>query len=122
MLHSRVESWRRVVRAPEPSRPRGGVDRAEVVDVGRHRVIREAGLSTGVHCDVPLHELPPAQRSVSAGLEGEVGEVVVSEPKTLLCWVWPQHADDDVVREASDESLVSGSPREDIGARRLSVF
>jgi hypothetical protein len=33
-------------------------------------------------------------------------------------WVWPQHADDDVVREASDESLVSRSPREDIGMRR----
>jgi hypothetical protein len=36
----------------------------------------------------------------------------------LLCWVWPQHADDDVVREASDEGLRPRSPREDIGARR----
>jgi hypothetical protein len=36
----------------------------------------------------------------------------------LLRWVWPQHADDDVVREASDESLASRSPREDIGTRR----
>jgi hypothetical protein len=36
----------------------------------------------------------------------------------LLCWVWPQHADDDVVRETSDESLASRSPREDIGTRR----
>jgi hypothetical protein len=49
-----------------------------------------------VHCSVSLHELPLAQRSVSTGLEGEVGEVVGGEPKTLLCWVWPQHADDDV--------------------------
>jgi hypothetical protein len=58
------------------------------------------------------------QRSVSAGLEGEVGEVVGGEPKTLLCWVWPQHADDDDVREASDKGLAFCSPREDIGARR----
>jgi hypothetical protein len=36
----------------------------------------------------------------------------------LLHWVWPQHADDDVVREASYEGLASRSPREDIGARR----
>jgi hypothetical protein len=35
----------------------------------------------------------------------------------LLRWVWPQHADDDVVREASDEGLASRNPREDIGAR-----
>jgi hypothetical protein len=28
----------------------------------------------------------------------------------LLCWVWPQHADDDVVREASDKGLASRSP------------
>jgi hypothetical protein len=61
---------------------------------------------------------PPAQQSVSAGLEGEVGEVVGGEPKTLLFWVWPQHADDGVAREASDEALVRQSPREDIGARR----
>jgi hypothetical protein len=38
----------------------------------------------------------------------------------LLRWVWPQHADDDVVREASDESLASRSRREDIGTRRPS--
>jgi hypothetical protein len=61
----------------------------KAVNVGRHRVVCEAGLSTGVHCSVPLHELPPAQRSISAGLEGEVGEVVGGKPKTLLCWVWP---------------------------------
>jgi hypothetical protein len=36
----------------------------------------------------------------------------------LLCWVWPQHVDDDVVRETSDESLASRSPHEDIGTRR----
>jgi hypothetical protein len=46
-------------------------------------------------------------------LEGKVGEVVGGEPKTLLRRVCPQHADDDVVREASDESLTSRSP--DIG-------
>jgi hypothetical protein len=39
-------------------RPRGGTGHAEVVDVGRHRVVREAGLSMGVHRGVPLHELP----------------------------------------------------------------
>jgi hypothetical protein len=50
-------------------------------------------------------------------LEGEVCEVVGAEPKTLMCPVWPQHADVDVVREASDEGLASRSPREDIGAR-----
>jgi hypothetical protein len=70
-----------------------------------------------VHCGVPLHEFPPTQRSVSAGLEGEVGEVIGGEPKTLLCRVWHQHADDDAVREASDEGLASRSPREDIEAR-----
>jgi hypothetical protein len=36
-----------------------------------------------------------------------------------LRWVWPQHADDDVVRDASDERLASRSPREDIGDWRL---
>jgi hypothetical protein len=41
----------------------------------------------------------------------------------LLRWVWPQHADDGLVREASDESLsdeslASCSPRQDIGTRR----
>jgi hypothetical protein len=61
---------------------------------------------------------PPAQRSVSTGLEGKVGEVVGGKPKTLLCRVWPQHADDDVVREASNEGLARRSPRKDIGVRR----
>jgi hypothetical protein len=98
--------------------PDNGADHAEA---GRHRVVREAGLSMGVHRGVPLHELPPAQWSVSAGLEGEVSEVVGGEPKTLLRWVWPQHADDDVVREASDEGLVSRGTREDIGAKRPGV-
>jgi hypothetical protein len=28
-----------------------------------------------------------------------------------VCWVWPQHADDGFAREASDESLMSRSPR-----------
>jgi hypothetical protein len=68
-------------------------------------------LSTGIHHGVPLHELPPGQRPVLASLEGEVGEVVGGEPKTLLRWVRPQHADDDLVREASDESLAPRSPR-----------
>jgi hypothetical protein len=36
----------------------------------------------------------------------------------LLCWVWPQHVDVVVIREASNESLASRSPREDIGTRR----
>jgi hypothetical protein len=36
-----------------------------------------------------------------------------------LRWVWPQHADDDVVREASDKGLASRSPHEDIRARWL---
>jgi hypothetical protein len=36
----------------------------------------------------------------------------------LLRWVWPQHADDDLVPKASDESLASRSPRWDIGTRR----
>jgi hypothetical protein len=62
--------------------------------------------------------IPPAQRSVSAGLEGEVGEVIGGEPKMFLCWVWPQHADDDVARVALDEGLARRSPRGDIGARR----
>jgi hypothetical protein len=48
---------------------------------------------------------------------GEVGEVVGGEPKTLLCWVWPQHADDRLVREASDESFTSRSPCQDVGTR-----
>jgi hypothetical protein len=44
---------------PSRRRPRGGTGRAEVVDVGHHRVVQEAWLSTGVHRDVPLHELLP---------------------------------------------------------------
>jgi hypothetical protein len=99
-------------------RPQGSAASAEVVDVGRHRVVCEVGSSTRVHHGVPLHELPPGQRLVSASLEGEIGEVVGGEPKMLLCWVGPQHADDDVVREASDESLTSRNPNEDIGTRR----
>jgi hypothetical protein len=61
---------------------------------------------------------PPAQRFVYAGLEGEVGEVVGGKPKTLLHWVWLQHADDGLFREASGESLASRSPHLDIGTRR----
>jgi hypothetical protein len=48
----------RDLRPSSRRRPRGSAGRAEVVDVGRHRVVREAGLSTGVHRGVPLHELP----------------------------------------------------------------
>jgi hypothetical protein len=33
----------------------------------------------------------------------------------LLCRVRPQHADDDVVREAPDESLASHEPHKDVG-------
>jgi hypothetical protein len=51
-------------------------------------------------------------------LEGEVSEVIGSEPKMLLYWVWPQHVDDDIARVASNEGLARRSPREDIGARR----
>jgi hypothetical protein len=69
---------------PSRRRPRGDAGRAEVVDVSHDRVVREAGLSTGVHCGVPLHELPLAQRFISAGLESGVGEVVGGKPKTLL--------------------------------------
>jgi hypothetical protein len=102
---------------PSCRRPRGGAGRAEVVDVGRHRVVREVGLSTGVHHGVPLHEFPLGQRLVPVILEGEVGKLVGGEPKMLLCWVGPQHADDDLVREASDDSLASRSPRYDITTR-----
>jgi hypothetical protein len=35
-----------------------------------------------------------------------------------MCWVCPQHADDRIVRETSDESLTSHSPRQDVGTRR----
>jgi hypothetical protein len=83
--------------SPSHRRPRGSASRAEVVDVGRHRVVREAGLSMGGHRGVPLHELPPSQWLVLASLEGMVSEVVGGEPKTLLRWVWPQHADDGLV-------------------------
>jgi hypothetical protein len=74
-----------------PSRRRsgGGTGRAQVVDVGHHQVFREAELSMGVHHGVPLHELPLSKRLGFACLEGEVGEVVGGEPKTLLRWVWP---------------------------------
>jgi hypothetical protein len=44
--------------------------------------------------------------------------VVGGEPKTLLCRVWPQHADDDVAREVSHKRLTRHSLREGIGARR----
>jgi hypothetical protein len=53
-----------------------------------------------------------------AGLEGKVGEVVGGEPKKLLRWVWPQHTDDGLAKEAPDESLTSRSPRQDVGTRR----
>jgi hypothetical protein len=88
-LHSRVGSHcravcvLRVIAGPEAA------GRAQVVDVGRHRVVREAGLSMGVHRGTPLHELPPSKRLSSACLEGEVGEVVGCEPKTLLRWIRP---------------------------------
>jgi hypothetical protein len=75
-------------------------------------------LSMGVHRGVPLHELPPSQQLVPASLESKVSEVVGGEPKTLFRWVWPQHADDGLAREASDESLASRSPRQGIGTRR----
>jgi hypothetical protein len=48
----------------------------------------------GVDDGVPLHELPPEERLGSAGLEGEVAEVVGGEPKTLLCRVRPKHGHD----------------------------
>jgi hypothetical protein len=70
-----------------------------------------------VHHGVPLHELPPSKWLGSACLKGEVGEVVGGGPKTLLCWVWPQHADDRLVREASDESFTFRNPCQDIGTR-----
>jgi hypothetical protein len=94
----------------------GSASRALIVDVGRHRVVWEAGLSTGVHCGVPILELPPSKWLGFACLKGEVGEVVRNEPKTLLRWVWPQHADD---HQALDESFTSRSPHEDVGTRWL---
>jgi hypothetical protein len=76
-------------------------------------------MPTVVHGGVPLHELPSGERLGSTGLEGEVGEVVGGEPKTLLCWVRPQHCHDHFVQEASDECLASCCPREDIRTGRL---
>jgi hypothetical protein len=116
-LHSHVGSQCRVFRALRVIVDPGAAPVAQVVDVGRHRVVREAVLSTGVHCGVPLREIPPSKRLISACLEGKVGEVVGGEAKTLLRWVWPQHADDRLVREASDESFTSGSPCQDVGTR-----
>jgi hypothetical protein len=95
---------------PSHHRPGGGTCRAQVVDVGRHRVVQEAGLSTRVHRGVPLHENSPSKRLGSACLEGEVSEVIGGEPKMLLRWVWPQHADDGLVRETPDESFPPRSP------------
>jgi hypothetical protein len=69
-----------------------------------------------LHCTAPW--TPPRQAAQLCCLEGEVGEVVDGEPKTLSCWVWPQHADDRLVREALDERRISRSPREDVGTTR----
>jgi hypothetical protein len=102
---------------PGRRRSGGSAVLAKVVDVGHHRVVREAELSTGVHRGVPLHELPPSKWLGSAGLEGKVGEVVGGEPEMLLRWVWPQHADDHLVREGSGESFTPRSPRQDVGTR-----
>jgi hypothetical protein len=44
-------------------------------------------------------------------------EVVGDEPKTLLRWVWPQHGNDRLVREASDKRRASRSPGQDVGTR-----
>jgi hypothetical protein len=44
-------------------------------------------------------------------------EVVGGEPKTLLRWVWPQHGNDRLVREASDKRRASRSPGQDVGTR-----
>jgi hypothetical protein len=46
----------------------------------------------GVNGGVPLHELPLSKRLGSACLEGEIGEVIVDEHKTLLCWFCPNMA------------------------------
>jgi hypothetical protein len=82
---------------------RGCEGRSQRVHVGRHRVVWEAWLSTRVHGGVPLHELNPGERLVSADLKGEVGVVVSRKPKTLLRWVRTQHGHDRLVREAPDE-------------------
>jgi hypothetical protein len=73
-------------------------------------------LSTGVHGGITLHELPPGEWLGSAGLEGELSEVVGGEPKTLMCWVWPQHGHDRLVQEASDERHAPCCPRQDVRA------
>jgi hypothetical protein len=103
---------------PGPCGAEGGVGRSQRVHVGRHRVVREAWLSTSVHHGVPLHEFLPGEWLSFAGLEGEVGEVVGGEPKMLLRWVWPQHGHDRLAREASDECRVSRCLRRDIGTGR----
>jgi hypothetical protein len=95
---------------PERCRSGHGAGHMQLVDVGHHRVVQEARLSTGVRRGVLLHELPPNKGLGSTCLEGEVGEVVGGKPKMLLCWVWPQHADDRLVREASDEIFTSRIP------------
>jgi hypothetical protein len=118
-LHSRVGVM--TSRGPcPPSRhtPRGYAGRAEAINIGRHRVDREARRPWGyIAVYRSMNSLQPSGPSLLAW-KGEVGEVIGGEPKTLLHWVWPQHADDDVTREASDESLTHRSPCEDIGARR----
>jgi hypothetical protein len=58
MLHSRVGSRCRVVRALRVVVDPGATLVARKLLTYRHRVVREARLSTGVHHGVPLHELP----------------------------------------------------------------
>jgi hypothetical protein len=70
----------------------GGIGRAQVVDVCRHRVVWEARLSTGIHGGVPLHKHPPSERLGSACLEGEVVEVVGGEPKCSCVGFGPNMA------------------------------
>jgi hypothetical protein len=76
---------------------------------------------------------PQGPRLGSAGLEGQVGEVVCGEPKTLMCRVRPQHGHDRLAREATNECDVprrhrqgggvsgSGEGVPDDGLRRPSV-
>jgi hypothetical protein len=73
-------------------------------------------MSTWVHSGVPLHELTPGERLISASLKGEVGEIVGGEPKTLLCQVWPQHGHDHLIREAPDERRAPRRPCQGVGA------
>jgi hypothetical protein len=73
------------------------VGRSQRIHIGRHWVIWEAWLSTGGHGGVPLHELALGKRLVSAGLKGEVDEVLGGEPKTLLRPARPQHGHDCLV-------------------------